>query len=260
MPSAIAKTDAMNSRIPVRALAAEALGTLLLVACVVGAGIMAVRLTPDAALQLLCNAIPAGAILFVLIALFAPISGAHFNPAVTLAMILARRMAPFTAALYLPAQIAGGITGTFLAHAMFALPILTEGVTARSGAGQWLAEGVATFGLVLTILGCRKRSDLTVAVAAGLYIAAAYWFTASTAFANPAVTLARGFTASFSGIRPQDVAPFATAQCLDAIFATICVNWIFSKNYADIRETSANNSFGPCAFRNSQGPTKSAMF
>lgn len=250
----------MNSRIPVRALAAEALGTLLLVACVVGSGIMAARLTPDVALQLLCNAIPTGAILFVLIALFAPVSGAHFNPAVTLAMTLARRMRPHMAALYVPAQIAGGIAGTFLAHAMFALPILAEGVTARAGGGQWLAEGVATFGLVLTILGCRERSDLTIAAAAGLYIAAAYWFTASTSFANPAVTLARGFTASFSGIRPQDVAPFAAAQCVGAIFATLCVNWIFSKNSTDIRETSAKNSSGACAFRSSQGTTKSAMF
>lgn len=243
---------AMTKQELTRALAAEALGTMLLAACVVGSGIMAERLTPDAALQLLCNAIPTGAILFVLIVLFAPVSGAHFNPAVTLAMILRRRIATRTAVLYLPAQIAGGIAGTFLAHAMFALPLLAEGAAVRTGGAQWLAEGVATFGLVLTILGSHRRSDLTIAAAAGLYIAAAYWFTASTAFANPAVTVARAFTATISGIRPLDVAPFAVAQCVGAIIASLCINLIFSNIFDPGEATPDENSSGACKNHSSQ--------
>lgn len=235
-----------------RALAAEALGTLLLVAGVVGSGIMAERLTQDVALRLLCNTIPTGAMLFVLIALFAPVSGAHFNPAVTLAMALARRTPPRTAALYLPVQIVGGIAGTFLAHAMFALPVLAEGAMVRTGAAQWLAEGVATFGLVLTVMGSQRRSDLTTAAAVGLYIAAAYWFTASTAFANPAVTIARAFTASFSGIRPQDVAPFAAVQYGGAILASLCASLIFSEATAASQAILAKNSSGVCKNHSSQ--------
>ena len=219
----------MQTRIVSRALAAEALGTLLLVATVVGSGIMAQRLTHDSALQLLSNSLATGANLFVLIAIFAPVSGAHFNPAVTLALTIRREVSPGKAILYMAAQIAGGIVGTWTAHAMFALPILEVGATARAGSGQWFAEGVATFGLVLTILATRQRGDLAVAVTVGLYIVAAYWFTASTAFANPAVTVARALTASFSGIRPMDVPPFAAVQYAGATAASICFSYIFSK-------------------------------
>ena len=190
---------------------------------------MAGRLTHDGALQLLSNSLATGANLFVLIAIFAPVSGAHFNPAVTLALTIRREVSPGKAILYMAAQIAGGIVGTWTAHAMFALPILEVGATARAGSGQWFAEGVATFGLVLTILATRQRGDLAVAVTVGLYIVAAYWFTASTAFANPAVTVARALTASFSGIRPMDVLPFAAVQYAGATAASICFSYIFSK-------------------------------
>lgn len=242
----------MHGRELTRALAAEALGTLLLVTCIVGSGIMAGRLTQDAALQLLCNAIPTGALLFVLIMLFAPVSGAHFNPAVTLAMMLSRRIAPRTAIYYLPVQIAGGIAGTFLAHAMFALPAFAAGIVARSGWGQWLAEGVATFGLVLTILGSRRRSDLATVAAVGLYIAAAYWFTASTAFANPAVTFARALTATISGIRVTDAGPFAAAQCIGAVMASLCVNLIFCDFSISSEAAVAKNSSEACKKHSSQ--------
>lgn len=242
----------MQGRERTRALAAEALGTLFLVACVVGSGIMAERLTQDAALRLLCSAIPTGAILFVLIVLFAPVSGAHFNPAVTLAMAMTKQITPRTALYYMPAQIAGGVTGTVLAHAMFALPILAAGAVVRSGWSQWLSEGVATFGLVLTILGNRRRSDLATAAAVGLYIAAAYWFTASTSFANPAVTIARAFTSGPAGIRLADAGPFAAAQYLGAIFATICITSIFYDLSASLATDAAENSSEACKKSNSQ--------
>jgi glycerol uptake facilitator-like aquaporin len=211
-----------------RALAAEALGTALLVAAVVGSGIMAQRLTQDAALALFCNTLATGAMLVVLITIFAPISGAHFNPAVTLALALRGRIAAGAAALYVVAQFAGAIAGTLLAHAMFALPLLEAGTKARTGFGQWLAEAVAAFGLVLTIFGCKR--DETVAWAIGLYIVAAYWFTSSTSFANPAVTVARALTASFAGIRPQDVCGFVAAQIAGALLAAGFAKWLFKSN------------------------------
>lgn len=198
-------------------LLAEALGTGALVATVVGSGIMAERLAGGSmALALLGNTLPTGAILVVLITLFAPVSGAHFNPVVT-GLLAVRRALPFReAASYTAAQVLGGLLGTVLAHAMFALTLVQSGAPERSGPNLWLAEAVATAGLVLTILvGHRSRPE-ALPWLVGLYITAAYWFTASTSFANPAVTLARSLTATFAGIRPEDVAGFVAAQILGA--------------------------------------------
>ena len=212
-----------------RRLAAEALGTAMLVATVVGSGIMADRLTDDTALALLGNTIPTGAILVVLITIFGPISGAHFNPAVTLVFALRRNIAGGTALLYAIAQIAGGILGAVLAHAMFDIALVQFSQTARTGQGQWIAEAVATFGLVLAILaGIRHRAD-AVAWLVGLYITAAYWFTASTSFANPAVAIARGFSDTFSGIRPVDVPLFIAAQCAGALLAMALAGWLLAE-------------------------------
>lgn len=199
-----------------RALTAEFVGTLLLVAGVVGSGIMAERLTHDVALALLCNTVATAAILAVLILSFAPVSGAHFNPAVTACFAVLREMPASRAIAYVAAQIAGGICGTWLAHAMFELPIIAAGVKLRTGDAQWLAEAVATAGLVLTIFMLRARGERVVAAGVSLYIGAAYWFTASTSFANPAVTIARALTPTFSGIRPADVLMFVAAQLAGA--------------------------------------------
>jgi len=211
-------------------LGAEALGTLLLVAGVVGSGIMAQRLTHDVAMQLLCNTLATGALLTVLILIFAPISGAQFNPAVTLALSLRREISTTRALLTVIAQLSGGIAGTFLAHLMFALPMLAAGTTVRTGPAQWLAEMVATAGLLLTIFGCRGQGARVVAPAVGLYIAAAYWFTSSTSFANPAVTLARALTPSFAGIRPYDVPGFVLAQCVATLIVVPLAKWLFAKS------------------------------
>lgn len=208
-----------------RALAAEALGTLLLVATVVGSGIMADRLTTDTALALLGNTIPTGAILFVLITIFGPISGAHFNPAVSVAMALLKAITWPMAAAYVGAQLVGGIAGTALAHLMFDLSPLTFGTTVRTGGSQWLAEAVATFGLLLTIFAGIRYKPTAIPALVGLYITAAYWFTASTSFANPAVTVARMFTTTFSGIRPEDVLPFILFQCGGALAALVIARW-----------------------------------
>jgi len=213
-----------------RPLVAEALGTLLLVAGVVGSGIMAQRLPHDVAMQLLCNTLATGALLTVLILIFAPISGAQFNPAVTLALSLRREISTTRALLTVIAQLSGGIAGTFLAHLMFALPMLAAGTTVRTGPAQWLAEMVATAGLLLTIFGCRGQGARVVAPAVGLYIAAAYWFTSSTSFANPAVTLARALTPSFAGIRPYDVPGFVLAQCVATLIVVPLAKWLFAKS------------------------------
>lgn len=205
-----------------RALLAEALGTMLLLVTVVGSGIMGQALSPDnTAVALLANAAATAGALYVLITILGPISGAHFNPAVTLAMKLHGGLDTRTAAAYVLVQCAGAIAGVLLAHAMFDLPLFQPGVRARTGSAQWLSEGVATFGLLLTILlGLRHRAQAIPALVAS-YIFAAYWLTASTSFANPAVTLARALTQTFAGIRPLDVPAFIGAQLIGAILALL---------------------------------------
>lgn len=210
----------------VRKLAAEALGTAILVATVVGSGIMAQRLTNDIALALLGNTIATGAILVVLIGILGPLSGAHFNPAVTLVMALRRQLGPTDAALYMVVQIAGAMLGTLLAHLMFDLPLVSAYADPRNGASQWLSEAVATFGLLLTILLSLKHPVEQIALRVGLYITAAYWFTASTSYANPAVTIGRALTSSFAGIGPADVPGFVIAQVMGALLALALVTWL----------------------------------
>lgn len=209
-----------------RALA-EFLGTLFLLSAIIGSGIMAERLAGgNGAIALLCNTLATGAMLIVLIQLFGPISGAHFNPAVTL-MFAARGEARRGEIIaYIPAQIAGAVLGAWLAHLMFAMPLFEVSAKMRDGLGQYVSEFVATFGLVATILGVGRFRVDTVPVAVGLYITAAYWFTASTSFANPAVTLARSLTNSFSGIAPSSVPGFVIAQALGAIVATLLFGWL----------------------------------
>jgi glycerol uptake facilitator-like aquaporin len=209
-----------------RRLAAEALGTALLVATVVGSGIMAESLTRDMALALLGNTLPTGAILVVLITILGPVSGAHFNPAVSLVFALKRQMAPREALFYVAAQIVGGIAGTVIAHAMFALPLLDASLKVRTGGAQWLAEGVAAFGLIATILAGIRFERASVPWLVGLYITAAYWFTSSTSFANPAVAIARSLTNTFSGIRPVDLPGFIAAELCGAIAALLLMNWL----------------------------------
>ena len=210
-----------------RRLVAEGLGTLLLVCTVVGSGIMAETLTDDTALALLGNTIPTGAILVVLITVLGPVSGAHFNPAVSLAMAVRGALAWRDLAPYAAAQVAGGVLGTWLAHGMFGLEVLQASTRIRTGGAQWLAEGVATFGLLMAILGGLRFRPAAIPWLVGLYITAAYWFTASTSFANPAVAVARAFTDTFSGIRPVDVAPFAAVQCASAVLAVWAFRWLF---------------------------------
>jgi glycerol uptake facilitator-like aquaporin len=191
----------------------ECLGTAFLLAAVVGSGIMAERLSAgNAALALLGNTLPTGAILAVLILVFGPTSGAHFNPAVSIAFALRRNLPWSDAVAYIGAQLIGGIVGVWTAHLMFDLPVWQISLHARSGAGQWLAEFVATFGLLLTIFGCIVGAPAAVPFAVGLYITSAYWFTASTSFANPAVTIARALSDTFAGIAPAGVAAFIAAQ------------------------------------------------
>jgi glycerol uptake facilitator-like aquaporin len=209
-----------------RRLTAEALGTALLVATVVGSGIMAASLTKDVALELLGNTLPTGAILVVLITILGPISGAHFNPAVTLVFALKRELPLREASSYIAAQIGGGILGTVMAHAMFALPLLDASLKIRTGGAQWLAEGVAAFGLIATILAGIRFERAAVPWLVGLYITAAYWFTSSTSFANPAVAIARSLTNSFSGIRPADLPGFIAAELCGAVVAMLFMNWL----------------------------------
>jgi glycerol uptake facilitator-like aquaporin len=209
-----------------RRLAAEALGTALLVSTVVGSGIMAESLTRDVALALLGNTLPTGAILVVLITILGPISGAHFNPAVSLVFALKRDLAPRELLLYILAQIAGGIAGTMVAHAMFALPLLDVSSKMRGGGAQWFAEGVAAFGLIATILAGIRFERASVPWLVGLYITAAYWFTASTSFANPAVAIARSMTNTFSGIRPVDLPGFIAGELCGAVVALLFMAWL----------------------------------
>jgi glycerol uptake facilitator-like aquaporin len=209
-----------------RRLVAEVLGTALLVATVVGSGIMAETLTKDVALALLGNTLPTGAILVVLITILGPISGAHFNPAVTLVFALKREISTRDATLYIAAQVLGGIAGTMMAHAMFALPLLDTSLKIRTGGAQWFAEAVAAFGLVATILAGIRFQRSAVPWLVGLYITAAYWFTASTSFANPAVAIARSFTNTFSGIRPLDLPGFVAAEFAGAVLGLIVMAWL----------------------------------
>ncbi len=212
-----------------RRLVAEALGTAALLATVVGSGIMGETLSGgNVAIALLANAIATGAILVVLILVLGPVSGAHFNPAVTLAFLLRREIPPSDAALYVSVQVAGGILGVFAAHAMFDIAILQSSATARTGGGQWFAEVIATFGLVATILGAVRFRPEAVAYAVGLYITAGYWFTASTSFANPAVTVARALTDTFSGIMPAHAPGFVLAQIAGAALATGVFAWLLA--------------------------------
>ncbi len=212
-----------------RALLAEFSGTLLLVCTVVGSGIMAVNLADgNDAIALLGNTIATGAILYVLITIFGPVSGAHFNPAVSLVFALRGELSLSLLAAYIAVQATGGICGTILAQAMFELPLLDPSQNARGGVGQWLGEAVATFGLLATILGGLAYRANAVPALVGLYITAGYWFTSSTSFANPAVTLARGFTDSFSGIRPLDMPGFWLAQIAGAILAMLAARVIFT--------------------------------
>jgi glycerol uptake facilitator-like aquaporin len=209
---------------------AECLGTAFLLAAVVGSGIMADKLSGgNGALALLCNTLPTGAILAVLILTFGPVSGAHFNPAVSMALVLRRELLPRVAAIYIGAQIVGGILGVLAAHAMFELPLWQVSITARTGPGQWFAECVATFGLLLTIFGCAARTPSAIPYAVGLYITAAYWFTASTSFANPAVTIARALSDTYAGIAPTSVFAFVVAQMAGALAAVALAQWLWPK-------------------------------
>jgi glycerol uptake facilitator-like aquaporin len=210
-----------------RRMTAEAVGTCLLVAAVVGSGIMADNLTNDVALALLCNTIATAAALVVVISVFGPLSGAHFNPAVSLVMLLLKEMPLAAFLFYCLAQVLGGMAGTLLAHGMFDLPLAQVSTHVRTGGGQWLAEFVAAFGLLLTILTVRKSNPVSIPMLVGLYIAAAYWFTASTSFANPAVTVARAFTDTFAGIRPVDAPAFILAQLGGALAAMMFVTLVF---------------------------------
>jgi len=212
-----------------RRLAAEALGTGLLVAGVVGSGIMGAKLAGgNEAIALLGNTLPTGAILIVLITILGPISGAHFNPAVSLVMAIKGELSTAETVAYVLVQIIGGCLGTLAAHAMFDLPLLQVSTTARTGAAQWFAEFVAAFGLLAAILGCIRFKPDFVATAVGLYITAAYWFTASTSFANPAVTIARALTDTFAGINPAHAAGFIVAQCAGAVAALAVFSWLLA--------------------------------
>jgi len=223
-----------------RRLVSEALGTAMLVATVVGSGIMAEHLTRDGALSLLCNTLATGAILMVLITIFGPISGAHFNPVVSLVFALKRDLSPRDALLYALVQIAGGIAGTVIAHAMFALPLVEASLKIRTGAEQWLAEGIAAFGLIITILAGIRFDRSAVPWLVGLYITAAYWFTSSTSFANPAVAIARSLTNTFSGIRPVDLPGFIAAEIVGAVIGLLLMTWLLrATDSAPILSTEA---------------------
>jgi glycerol uptake facilitator-like aquaporin len=209
-----------------RRLVSEGLGTALLVATVVGSGIMATSLTQDMALALLGNTLATGAILVVLITILGPISGAHFNPAVSLIFAMSGSLSKRDLGGYMLAQVAGGVAGTVAAHLMFDLPIIELSSKVRTGGAQWFSEGVATFGLVAVILAGIRFEQKAVPWLAGLYITAAYWFTASTSFANPAVALARSLTDTFSGIRPIDLPGFWIAEIAGAVAALRLLTWL----------------------------------
>ena len=213
--------------LPRRAFA-EATGAMLLFTCVIGSGVMAERLAGgNTAVALLGNTLATAAMLLVMVSILGPVSGAHLNPAVTMVAVLRRELGAGDGAAYVAAQLVGGLLGVLLAHAMFGLPLYQMGVKVRTGPGQWLSEGVATFALVLAILGGVRHKPGWVPVIVAAVITAGYWFTASTSFANPAITLARALTDSFSGIRPIDAPAFIAAQFAGAGFAALCARWLF---------------------------------
>ena len=216
-----------------RRVAAEGLGSFLLFATVVGSGIMAEALAgSNEAVALLGNTLATGAMLFVLITMLGPISGAHMNPAVSLVAASRGELRWGDAAAYAAAQVGLGIVGVWSAHLMFDLPLLQWSAKSRTGAGQWLGEAIATFGLVLTIIGTVRHRREWVPASVGLYITAAYWFTSSTSFANPAITVARSLSNSFAGIAPRDVPGFIIAQLLGAALAALAARWLFSDETA----------------------------
>jgi glycerol uptake facilitator-like aquaporin len=234
-----------------RRVAAEALGTAILVATVVGSGIMAETLTKDVALALLGNTLPTGAILVVLITILGPISGAHFNPAVTVVFALRQEVSSRDAVAYIVAQIVGGILGTMLAHAMFAMPLVVFSQRIRTGGPQWLAEAVAAFGLIATILGGQRFQKAAIPWLVGLYITAAYWFTASTSFANPAVAIARSLTNTFSGIRPVDLPGFIIAELVGAVLSLGLMTWLLNTSVAGSKEVvTHDNDLSQSGLRN----------
>ena len=212
----------------IRAVVAEGIGSFFLFACVIGSGIMATNLSQgNNAIALLGNTLATGAILYVLIAMLGPISGAHFNPAVSLVSASRGDLTWRVAAVYIVAQVVFGILGALAAHLMFDLPILQMSVKARTGLGQWVGEAIATFGLILTILGTLRHRPQWVPASVALYISAAYWFTSSTSFANPAITIVRSLSDTFAGIAPQDVPPFVLAQLLGAAMAAAVSRFLF---------------------------------
>lgn len=211
-----------------RRLVAEALGSFFLFACVIGSGIMATNLSQgNDAVALIGNTLATAAILFVLITMLGPISGAHMNPAVSLVAAWHGDQTWRDTAAYVATQLAFGILGAWAAHLMFDLPVLQLSLKTRTGLGQWVGEGIATFGLVLTILGTAHHRPQWVAPAVALYIAAAYWFTSSTSFANPAITVARSLSDTFAGIAPIDVPLFVVAQLAGAAVAALLGQWLF---------------------------------
>lgn len=212
----------------IRAVVAEGIGSFFLFACVIGSGIMATNLSQgNNAIALLGNTLATGAILYVLIAMLGPISGAHFNPAVSFVSASRGDLTWRVAAVYIVAQVVFGILGALAAHLMFDLPILQMSVKARTGLGQWVGEAIATFGLILTILGTLRHRPQWVPASVALYISAAYWFTSSTSFANPAITIVRSLSDTFAGIAPQDVPPFVLAQLLGAAMAAAVSRFLF---------------------------------
>ncbi|HEX3652966.1 MAG TPA: MIP/aquaporin family protein [Rhizomicrobium sp.] len=219
-----------------RRIAAEAVGAAFLLMAVVGSGIMAERLAGgNVAIALLGNTLATGAALVVLISIFGPLSGAHFNPAVTLYFALRREIRPGMAAAYVVAQIAGAVIGVYLAHAMFALPILEISTKLRDGPAQWLSEFVATFGLFATIAGSIRFSPANTPMLVGLYITAAYWFTASTSFANPAVTIARSLSDTFAGIAPSSAPAFIVAQIAGTVAGYAVFGWLFDRGLRQLQ-------------------------
>ena len=213
-----------------RRLFAEGLGTALLLATVVGSGIMGANLSGgNVAIALLGNTIPTGAMLVVLITILGPVSGAHFNPVVSIAFALRRELTLPDTVAYIAVQFFGAVLGVYAAHMMFDLDIIQSSTHIRTGSGQWFSEAIATFGLLLTIFGCLANSPTSVPFAVGLYITAAYWFSASTSFANPAVTFARSLTDTFSGIAPADIFGFMVSQIIGMTFAIAVSSWVFHR-------------------------------